>query len=81
MPDLLCGGGITTGYSFDFKRHPQWGMEFSIGAGVYDVKYDVFYNEPNGAYAEYGVHDTFFGIDYASISLTYKFPLKKEGRK
>ena len=46
------GGGVAVGYTMPFKKHPRWGMEFAIGAGVYDAKYDAFYNEPNGAYAE-----------------------------
>ena len=76
------GGGISLGYAMKFKKQPRWGLEFAIGAGVYDVMYDVFYNEPNGAYAEHGMHDTWFGIDNAAISLTYSFPIKKkEGRK
>ena len=76
------GGGLGIGYTLPFKKHPRWGVEFAIGAGVYDVKYDVFYNEINGPYAEHGVHDTFFGIDNASIAFTYKFDMKrKEGRR
>jgi hypothetical protein len=75
------GGGLGIGYTLPFKKNPRWGVEFAIGAGVYDVKYDVFYNEPNGAYAEHGKHDTFFGVDNAAISFTYKFPIKKEGRR
>jgi hypothetical protein len=75
------GGGLGIGYTLPFKKNPRWGVEFAIGAGVYDVKYDVFYNEPNGAYAEHGKHDTFFGDDNAAISFTYKFPIKKEGRR
>jgi outer membrane protein OmpA-like peptidoglycan-associated protein len=75
------GGGLGLGYTLPFKKNPRWGVEFAIGAGVYDVKYDVFYNEPNGAYAEHGKHDTFFGVDNAAISFTYKFPIKKEGRR
>lgn len=76
------GGGLGIGYTLPFKKNPRWGVEFAIGAGVYDVKYDVFYNEVNGPYAEHGVHDTFFGIDNASIAFTYKFDMKrKEGRR
>ena len=75
------GGGISLGYGLKFKKQPRLGLEFAIGAGVYDVVYDVFYNEPNGAYAEHGMHKTWFGIDNAAVSLTYSFPLKKEGRK
>lgn len=75
------GGGIGAGYSLQFKRFHRWGMEFSVGAGVYDVKYDMFYNEPNGPYAEVGVHDTFFGIDNVAVTFTYKFLKgRKEGK-
>ena len=76
------GGGIAVGYAMPFKKNPRWGMEFAIGAGVYDAVYDSFYNEPNGAYAEFGKRTTWWGIDNAAISFTYKFPFnKKEGRK
>ena len=75
------GGGLGLGYALSFKKNPRWGVEFTIGAGVYDVKYDIFYNEPNGAYAEHGVHDTFAGIDNASIAFTYRFDFKKEGSR
>ena len=75
------GGGIGLGYAMQFKKNPRWGMEFAVGGGVYKAKYDIFYNEPNGAYAEHGKHNTFFGVDNAAISFTYKFPIKKEGSK
>jgi hypothetical protein len=76
------GGGIGAGYTMQFKTAPRWGLEFALGAGVYDVKYDMFFNEPNGAYAERGVHDTFFGIDNASVAVTYKFgKIRKEGKR
>ena len=45
----LWGGGLAAGYRMSLsKRHPRWNVEFSIGAGVYDVYYDKFYNEKNG---------------------------------
>ena len=76
------GGGLSVGYALQFKKNPRWGMEFSLGAGAYDVKYDKFYNEENGPYHERGIHDTFIGVDNASVSFTYKFDLKrKEGQR
>ena len=75
------GGGLGLGYALSFRKNPRWGMEFALGAGAYDVKYDILYNEPNGAYAEHGVHDTFIGIDNASIAFTYRFDFKKEGSR
>lgn len=75
------GGGIGLGYAMNFKKAPRWGMEFAIGAGVYKAKYDIFYNEQNGPYSEYGVEKTFIGIDNASVAVTYSFNLKKGGRR
>ena len=75
------GGGLGLGYALNFKKNPHWGMEFSIGGGAYKTKYDIFYNEHNGPYAEHGVEDWYYGVDNASISFTYSFNLKKEGRR
>lgn len=75
------GGGLSIGYAHHFKKNPRIGLEFSVGGGIYDVAYDMFYNEPNGAYAESGITGMFLGIDNASLSFTYRFPLKKEVRK
>lgn len=76
------GGGLGLGYRLDFKKNPRWRVEFALGAGVYDARYDKFYNEANGPYAARGIHTTFVGIDNAAVSFTYSFDLKKkEGRK
>lgn len=75
------GGGISCGYALQFKRAPHFGLEFTLGAGVYNAKYDTFYNEPNGAYHQVGVKKTFFGIDNAAVSFTYKLFTKKGGER
>ena len=75
------GGGLAAGYNWQFKKHPRWGMELSLGAGIYDSKYDKFYNEENGPYAETAIRKTWIGIDNASVSFTYSFDFKKGGRK
>ncbi len=73
----LWGGGLAAGYRMPLsKRHPRWNIEFSLGAGVYDVYYDKFYNETNGPKADNG-HTTFIGIDHAAVSFSYSFDLKK----
>lgn len=75
------GGGLGLGYTLKFKKNPRWGMEFELGAGVYDVLYDSFYNENNGPYNEKAVRDIWIGIDNAAVSFTYNFDLKKGGKK
>ena len=75
------GGGLGFGYAMQFKKAPAWGLEFALGAGVYDALYDTYYNEDNGPIAESGVRKLFVGVDNAAVSVTYKFDFKKGGRK
>lgn len=73
------GGGIGLGYKLRFAKRPGWGMEFALGAGVYDSKYDMFYNEGNGPYFDKAIRKTWFGIDNAAVSFFYEFDLKRKG--
>ena len=75
------GGGLSLGYATQFKKNPRWGMEFGVGGGVYKSKYDVFFNEHNGPYYDQGVEKIWFGVDNVTVSFTYKFDVKKGGRK
>lgn len=70
----LLGAGLSYGYSLKF--HDSWGIEFSLGAGYLNTRYDRFYNVFNGQ-----LHDTrvtsYLGIDNLSVSFVYIFPLDK----
>ncbi len=70
------GGGVGGGYRMDIFRNGRWQLEFSLGAGVYAVRYDKFFNEPNGLIAE-TVRRTWFGIDQAAVSFIYSFGLNR----
>ena len=75
------GGGLGLGYAMNFKKNPRWGMEFALGGGVYKAKYDVFFNENNGPYEDTAVEKVFFGLDNVSVAFTYRFNIRKEGRR
>ncbi|MCH5230178.1 MAG: DUF3575 domain-containing protein [Muribaculaceae bacterium] len=64
----LLGAGIGYGYRLEFNR--KWGMEFEIGAGMANMKYDRYYNVNNGALKDTRV-TTYWGIDRASVTFTY----------
>lgn len=64
----LLGGGLGYGYRIEFNR--RWGMEFEIGAGVANMKYDRYYNVYNGALKDTRV-STYWGIDRAGVTVTY----------
>lgn len=70
------GGGISAGYRMSISRNRRWMAEVCLGAGVYDLHYDKFYNENNGLRAS-TVKKTGICLDHASLSLCYVFDLKK----
>lgn len=72
------GGGIAVGYRFYFCRDRRWQMEASIGAGIYRLDYDVFRNHHNGLIIDRRQR-TFYGIDQAAFTVSYRFDLKRKG--
>lgn len=73
------GGGLNVGYRMPLsKKNPRWKVEFSLGAGVYDLHYDKFYNVDNGLRAERDIHKTKVMIDHVGVSFAYKFNLKSK---
>ena len=71
------GGGIAAGYRLPVSRNKRWLMEFSVGAGIYKLNYDKFYNYKNGLLIETR-KKTWFGIDQAVVSVAYMFNLKRK---
>lgn len=75
------GGGLSVGYRMPISKNNRWRMEFSLGAGVYPLHYDVFHNTKktkDGLMTE-TIKKTYWGIDQAAISFMYTFDLKKKG--
>lgn len=76
------GGGLNIGYQIPLKKDSGWKVEFGFGAGIYDAKYDVFYNEENGPAVSRDQYTLYYGFDQGHISFLYSFDLKrKEGRR
>ncbi len=72
------GGGLGVGYRLPLDRDERWNVEFTVGAGLYDLNYDRFYNVPNGA-LESSKRKLFIGLDNVAVSFSYSFDLKKKG--
>lgn len=66
----LLGAGI--GYGYLFRLNENWGIELSIGAGYFNMKYNTYYNIPNGAYNDTR-RTSYWGIDRAGVSVVYRF--------
>ena len=70
------GGGVSVGYRTPISKNDRWHIEFSAGGGAYSRHYDRFYNVNNGKLAD-TYSDTYWGLDNASISISYRFGLKE----
>ena len=64
----LLGAGI--GYGFRLPVSKNWCLDFEIGAGMANARYDRFYNINNGALKDTQV-STYWGIDRAAVAFTY----------
>lgn len=75
------GGGLSIGYRLPVSRDGRWRMEFSVGAGIYRLHYDKFFNTrpTSSGLLDYSVHKTYRGIDGVSVSIIRTFDLKKRG--
>jgi hypothetical protein len=77
------GGGLSVGYRMPVTYDGRWYMEFSLGAGVYHLYYDVFRNTPvtrQGLLVD-TVRKTYWGLDQASITFCYRFDLKNSDKE
>lgn len=70
------GGGIAFGWRFYFCRNHHWQMEATVGAGIYKLDYDLFENRYNGPLTGRRQR-TFYGIDQAALTISYRFDLDK----
>lgn len=73
------GGGISVGYRMPISKNDKWHIEFTLGAGVYGLHYDKFYNVNNGKLVD-TYRKTYWGIDNAAVNISYRFDLKKRKR-
>ena len=72
------GGGLSVGYRTHISKNKRWKMEFSVGGGYYDSKYDKFRNEENG-FLIGSYEKQWIGVDQVAVSFAYTFNLKKKG--
>lgn len=68
----LWGFGLGYGYAVNFGKNKNWGMEFNLGLGFANYRYDKYYNLPNGQKCDEG-RGWYYGVTRAGITLTYKW--------
>ncbi len=77
------GAGVGAGYRMPIGKGKGWHVEFSLGAGIYSLNYNKFYNTPRtkdgllvGRFKK-----TYYGIDHVAVSFSYAFDMRKKGGK
>ncbi|MGN0231057.1 MAG: DUF3575 domain-containing protein [Muribaculaceae bacterium] len=73
------GGGISLGYRLPISANRRWRIEFAVGAGVYCLHHDKFYNtDPTKAgMLALTERKTRLGLDQAALNIIYTFDLNK----
>jgi len=74
------GGGCAAGYRLILSHDHKWGLEASIGAGIYHLDYDTFQNSAGGRITGRR-RRTFFGVDQAAVSIVYRIGDIRTSRK
>jgi len=76
------GGGLGVGYKVSLGRNndSHWGLEMGLGGGVLPLHYDMYYNLHNGRLAGEDKR-TYWGVDQAFISVTYRLGRAKFQQK
>lgn len=73
------GGGLSVGFRMPISKNKRWRVEFSAGAGIYPLDYDIFQNTPNYKDGQLvgRTKKTYIGLDQVSVTFSYSFDLKK----
>lgn len=69
----LWGAGISYGYALNFGRDKRWGLEFNVGVGYFNYRYDTFVNRYNGPLTRTSGVCHYWGLTRVGINLTYKW--------
>lgn len=68
----LWGLGVGYGYAKPFGKNNRFGIEFNVGVGFANYKYDSYYNWNNGVKFD-TAENTYWGLTRAGVSFSYKF--------
>lgn len=75
----LWGVGVSYGYAMPLGKRERWGVEFTVGVGYMDIKYDVYEGVHNGRYLRTETIN-YFGPTRLGINFTYRINLGNKNR-
>lgn len=76
----ICGVGVSYGYAMPLGKSGKWGVEFTIGMGYLNIKYDVYEGVHNGKYVRSGTSN-YFGPTRLGVDFSYRIDIQKKNRE
>lgn len=72
----LWGVGISYGYAMPLGKSGRWGVEFTVGVGYLDIKYNTYEGVCNGKYLSTR-RENYFGPTRLGINFSYRIDRTK----
>lgn len=76
----IWGLGLSYGYAMPLGKKGNWGIEFTIGVGYMDIKYDVYEGVTNGRYLRTETRN-YIGPTRLGIDISYRIDMSKKAKK
>lgn len=76
----IWGLGLSYGYAMPLGKKGNWGIEFTIGVGYMDIKYDVYEGVTNGRYLRTETRN-YIGPTRLGIDISYRIDMSKKQKK
>jgi hypothetical protein len=74
----LWGVGISYGYAMPLGKSGRWGVEFTVGVGYLDIKYNTYEGVCNGKYLS-TKRENYFGPTRLGIDFSYRIDRTTRG--
>jgi hypothetical protein len=74
----LWGVGISYGYAMPLGKSGRWGVEFTVGVGYLDIKYNTYEGVCNGKYLS-TKRENYFGPTRLGINFSYRIDRTTRG--
>lgn len=73
----LWGVGVSYGYALPINENNHWGLEFTVGFGYMDIKYDTYEGVTNGKYIGTQTRH-YLGLTRLGVNLSYRINRKEK---
>lgn len=77
---MAWGVGVSYGYAMPMSKKRNWIVEFTLGVGYMNIKYDIYEGVHNGKYLRTETMN-YFGPTRLGINIAYRFDIPRKSQK